>query len=259
METPLVLDMEDMKALAAAGPDHPVLNVDLAIEHALTHRLDLLNTMDQVEDTRRRVLIAENGLAPDLDFTFQYDLVSVRENDPLSIDFEPNRWSAGLDLNLPLQRIEERNQYRQSIIDLERQKRTQAFQEDSIKGDVRQSYRRLNQAKDTYEIQKVSLVLADKRVESTDLLLQAGRAQTRDFLDAQNARLSAQNALAAAIVEHTIARLNFLLDIEALEVTQRGLIELIEEENALIRSLQARSDDPSKGPENDDEPEETEE
>jgi outer membrane protein TolC len=127
-----------------------------------------------------------------------------------------------------LDRKQERNAFREAFIDLERQKRSLDLLEDSIKQEVRQSYRSLNQARETFEIQKLALELALKRVESTDILVQAGRADTRDFLESQEDLLSAQNALTSAVVEHTIARLNFLLDIESLDVDEQGLIQDLE-------------------------------
>ena len=45
---------------------------------------------------------------------------------------------------------------------------------------VRQAYRKLDEEAERYRIQKKSLELAQRRVKSTELLLDAGRAAARD-------------------------------------------------------------------------------
>ncbi|MBN1422113.1 MAG: TolC family protein, partial [Planctomycetes bacterium] len=130
---------------------------------------------------------------------------------------------AYLDLELPLDRKAERNAYRSSLIALEREKRSYREDEDSIKLAVMRAQRRLAQARRTYQIQELSLRLQERRVESTDLLLQAGRAETRDLLESQNDLLRAQNSLTQALVDYTIARLEFFRDIGVLRIGESGM------------------------------------
>ena len=60
-------------------------------------------------------------------------------------------------------------------------------------------------------------------MRSTNLFLQAGRAAIRDLLEAQEALVSAQNALTSAIVNYRIAELNLQRDLGTLEVGGDGL------------------------------------
>ena len=57
------------------------------------------------------------------------------------------------------------------------------------------------------------------------LLWEAGRANTRDLLESQDALLLAENSLTAALVDHTIAKLNFFRDIGVLQVRPDGMWE----------------------------------
>ncbi|MCS7180780.1 MAG: TolC family protein, partial [bacterium] len=75
----------------------------------------------------------------------------------------------------------------------------------------------------SYNIQLTSLKLAERRVESTDLLLQAGRATTRDLLEAQEAYLTAKNSLINSIANFILEYLNFLYATEKLEVDENGI------------------------------------
>ena len=88
---------------------------------------------------------------------------------------------------------------------------------------VRQAYRLLQQAAEQYKIRKNSLALAQNRVSSMSLLIEAGRATTRDLLDAQDALLAAQDDVTSAIVQHMIAKLTFFKDIGVLTVRPDGM------------------------------------
>ena len=55
------------------------------------------------------------------------------------------------------------------------------------------------------------------------LLLKSGRAVIRDMLDAQDALLSAQNALTAALISHLNAKLSFYRDVGILQVKPDGM------------------------------------
>jgi outer membrane protein TolC len=96
---------------------------------------------------------------------------------------------------------------------------------------VRNAYRGLIEAARRYVIQVNSLELARERVNSTTMLLAAGRAQARDLLDAQDSLLSAQNDTTSTLVDYMIARLNFYRDTEILQIKPDGLWVSVEKEN----------------------------
>ena len=95
--------------------------------------------------------------------------------------------------------------------------------EDSIKLQIRNALRKLKAAREGLVTQLTAVTLAEKRVRSTDLFLQAGRAQIRDVLDSQEDLLSAQNALTAAIVNYRIAELELQRDMGVLQIDDRGM------------------------------------
>ncbi|MDF1703045.1 MAG: TolC family protein, partial [Planctomycetota bacterium] len=88
--------------------------------------------------------------------------------------------------------------------------------------EVRAAYRTLAETQRSYEIQEESARLAERRVESTQLLLELGRARTRDRLEAETARLTARNAVTAALVDHALARLALERDVGTLRVDAQG-------------------------------------
>jgi len=219
------VDPNELEALRKMEVMEPDYTLDAAVETALSRRLDLANSTDVVEDAARKVLVAQNGLGADLDLVAGAAAGSGARTDFTRVDFGEGRYTVGVEGALPLDRKGERNVYRQSLIALEQQRREHENDVDTVKLEVREAYRQLEREAESYRIQKNSLTLANKRVESTSLLLQAGRVTTRDLLESQDALLQAQNDLTAALVAHTIAKLNFFRDIGLLRVQPDGMWE----------------------------------
>ncbi len=215
----LALDDGALKELSSAA----LLPVDIGEEQgyelAASHRLDLLNEIDRFEDAKRKVHVSRDRLRPGLLFTANAAL----NND--GVNYAKFVWnkstaSAGLQLDLPFDRVSERNIYRTSLISFERELRALGIALDTMRESVRSGLRSLDAVMQNYEIQKSALKLADIRVDSANLLLQAGRAQIRDQLEAQTAQVQAQNAVTQALVDYLAARLKLLIDLGALDVDQ---------------------------------------
>lgn len=217
------LDQNELKALEAIGITEPNFTAADAIETALVSRLDLANSADFVDDTARKVMLAADGLGTQVELSAGLEVASKEKTDFTRLQFHEGLYNLGIDSDLPLDRKAERNAWRSALITLSRQQRQYEQDIEDVKLAVRQAFRRLNEAAERYRIQKISLKLAARRVESTTLFLQAGQAQTRDLLEAQDALLLAENNLTAALVDHTIAKLSFYRDIGLLMVRPDGM------------------------------------
>ena len=203
------------------------ISPEKAVSIALDRRLDLRTVLDQVQDAQRQVVVAADALRAGLTLTGTGQFgarrgVSSAGSDNAQLRPEKGIYTAGLLLDLPLERTAERNAYRNSFIALERATRDAQELEDQVKLEVRDALRGLLQARESYMIQAQAVALALRRVASTDLFLQAGRAQIRDVLEAQEALVSAQNALTAAIVKYRVAELELQRDMGVLEVDEKG-------------------------------------
>ena len=222
----IVLDSNELATLVAAGVSEPNYLLDDAVQTALAHRLDLATSRDSVEDANRRVAVAAEALQAELNLVGSASVPSTPDTKAAKMQFNKGTYSAGVEVDLPFERFAERNAYRRSLINLIQAQRSYTQAIDEVKLDVRDSYRTLQESAALYVIQQHSLELAQTRVESVSMLLQAGRAQTRDLLDAQQSLLDAQNGLTAAIVNHAIAKLNFFTNTDILQVRPNGLWEL---------------------------------
>jgi len=219
------LDQNELRALQEAGITEPDYTLDAAVETALLQRLDFANSADSIDDALRKVMVAADDLGPELDLIGTASVDSTEETNFDRLRFHEGNYSLGLSGDLPLDRKVERNAYREALIALEQGQRKYENDKDEVKLDVRQAYRQLQEAAERYRIQRNSLDLAEKRVESTTLLLEAGRLTTRDLLEAQDALLDAQNSLTGALVDHAIAKLNFFRDVGILKVRPDGMWE----------------------------------
>jgi outer membrane protein TolC len=219
------LDPNELEALKEAGISEPNYTPEVAIETALARRLDLANSADMVDDTERKVMVAANNLGAELNLTGSASVGSTESTKFTRLQFHNGTYGMGLEADLPFDRKAERNAYREALIAFTQQQRTYQNDIDQVKLEVRNAYRRLREQAEAYRIQKSSLELAQKRVESNEMLLDAGRITVRLLLDSQNALLEAQNNYTSALVNHTVTKLNFFSDIGVLQVRPDGMWE----------------------------------
>jgi len=73
------------------------------------------------------------------------------------------------------------------------------------------------------KLQSEAASVATERYRKTSLLMQYGRASSRRVLDAQDSLFEAQNEAIKALVNYTIATLNFYRDTGVLKVRPDGM------------------------------------
>ena len=207
-------------------PD-PDISLDEAMRRGLDYRLDLQNSRDRVLDSRRGVSNARNDVLPDLDVNARVGLPTDPDVDEGGLDYDPDEltYSAGIMLNLPLDRLEEKLRVRQSIIQLEQQIRSYERDRDNVVIDSRASVRGV-------ELARLQLTLAERQVE-TNRRRQRGQeldpdnVTPQERVDTQNALLSAENARDQAEADLRVAILNYLLNTGQMRVTETGAISPI--------------------------------
>ncbi|AQT67883.1 type I secretion outer membrane protein, TolC family [Anaerohalosphaera lusitana] len=213
----------DADQLAAISTEESVTFTEAqAISAAMELRLDLANARDRVEDARRKVVVAADAVRAELNIAAggqagTESLAGLSSEELVSV---------GLELDLPLDRTDEKAAWRASLITLNQQKRAQAELEDVIAAQVRQAYRDMVEAGQLYSTQVESLELADERFEHTSMLQQYDRASTRDVLDAQEDYLDAQDRATEARVQFLLAKLRFYRDAGVMQIRPDGMWQL---------------------------------
>lgn len=212
------------------GDDAGPMEIDeaRAIRLALENRLDLRAASGAVYDAQRKVVVAADGLRAELTLLGFANMGERRSIESATsrnatYRFDKGYYSALLSLDLPFERTPERNAYRERFIDLERVVRDFQALEDQIKLDIKDELRVLLTSRETLKIQAKAVVVARKRVKSSTLFLEAGRAQIRDLLEAQEALFTAKNALTSAAISYRIAELRIRSDMGLLEAGEDTL------------------------------------
>ena len=200
--------------------------VDRAIALAVENRLDFRSNIDRIEDAQRQVLIAEDALRAEVTLGGRASAgegANAGSDDNGEFNLGEAVFGSTLSIDLPFERTAERNAYRGSLIQLEGAVRAYQAAEDALKESVRAAIRSLRETREQLKIQYLAVSLAERRVRNNDLLLQAGRAEMRDVLEAQAALLSAQNALFSAIRSYRVRELELQKELGLLEVTIDGV------------------------------------
>ncbi|MFT5050453.1 MAG: outer membrane protein TolC [Chlamydiales bacterium] len=240
----------ELQRLVDQGLEPASHDSDEVIATALQNRPDFMTAVDTVVDGERRSRVVADALRMGFDLTSSISGDS-EAGEPLKYNFKDVQWSLGLSLDLPVNRLPERNAYRAALITWQRSTRNAQLLSDQISVDLRNELRDLDARRESYEIQINAVKLAQQRVESTQLNQKAGRASTRDLLEAQSALVSSQNAQTRALIDFTLARLQLALDMGLLRVHEDGLRladpELIESESPAIASEPQPDPSPEEG------------
>jgi outer membrane protein TolC len=209
-EESYVAALDDFKVLVGMPVEQPFdivlvqLQVNIprvdeknALGEALRFRLDLQTARDQLEDAHRGVKNAENGLLPELNLDAG---ASTGDTAPGEIHFGPDvaSYSAGLTMNIPLDQLTQRNNYRKALIKVDQANRSLNQLNDQIISDVRQAIRSIQLAETNYQIQLRGIALAEKRLDYSNELLRQGKTNARDIVESQQSLLDSQDQASRA-------------------------------------------------------------
>ena len=215
----LKLDDRELKKLVDTGLHQPNLNAKQAFQIALTNRLPLFNSVDQFDDAKRDVVIAADQLKTTANIIASASLAS-NGNSFDSFDLDNLNTQVGLELNLPINRVTERNNYRRALINFQVSIRSLSLTYDNLNNLIIRHIRELEQFKQSYNIQLNAVKLAENRVEANRLRLQAGTVIFRRLSESQDALIQAQNAVTNALINYQDARLDFYNDIGTIDTTK---------------------------------------
>jgi outer membrane protein TolC len=212
----------------------PDLDANGAVRTARAYRLDLQTARDRIDDAKRAIDNARNGLLPGLDLTASGTTTNGARDPARQLDSRNLTYSAGVTLDIPVDRLPERNLYRRALIQYERAVRALEGLQDTVTSSVLQDIRAIRSAQQDLRIQEESIELAERRLDLASELLRAGnaggagavrRGDARDVVEAQQDLLSAQDQYEQARADLQVQVLQFLQDIGSLRVDpEAGLI-----------------------------------
>ena len=190
--------------------DAPSITPDAAVRIALQLRLEIQTDRDRIEDLRRQVDLAKNGLLSDLDLSGSILFPLEDPGSNLGFDLSPDEVSFGVGLkySAALDRVIEKYQVRQSQIKLEQGIRTFQNNRDKIAIEVRSRVRAIERSQFSFLLQERNVDIARNRLSSIEAA--PDRASTRDRTEAVNALRRAEDQRDRSARDLQVAILQYL-------------------------------------------------
>ncbi len=199
-----------------------------------------MNVRGQVVDSWRQLAIYANALLGTFTVQYQLNLNSpLNTAQPLNLGGSGNANQLILNTELPITRIQQRNNYRASLIAFQRQRRALQEAEDLTVQTVNGELYLLREYAEAYRLQQRQLELAYLTIDSSLESLQAPVAptvagQTRSTQDgpaaltsqllaAQRSLPTAQNGLLTVWTNYLDQRLQLYRDLELMPLDARGV------------------------------------
>lgn len=236
--TDLSAEMAELSLVQArAKLDAVTLNeVNIDPREAFTiardQRPDLRNARAGLVDSWRLVEFNANALQAGLDLVFNGDLGTARNN-PVSFNGDAGRLQVGMRFDAPLTRVQERNLYRQSLIEYQQARRSYMLSEDQIYRGLRLTLRTIELNKLNFELRRGAVLIAIDQVDLTRLRLTQpprpgetsilGNTTARDLVDSLAQLLNVQNQFLSVWVNFEVQRLNLDFDMGTMQIDSRGI------------------------------------
>ncbi|HEU5117809.1 MAG TPA: hypothetical protein VFT74_14375, partial [Isosphaeraceae bacterium] len=196
---------------------------------ALENRLDLMNQRAGLYDAWRQIAVSANALLPIFNVTLSNSIATpATTTNPFAFVDQAKQFQLQFNAELPLVRVNERNQFRSNLIAYQRQRRILMQYEDSIKFTVRSEVRALIQLMETYQIAQQNLILSlrqrDQSLQQIIAPPDAGAAggganvanqatQTLNYIQSINSVVTQLNSLVQQWVSYQSARLALYRDL----------------------------------------------
>jgi hypothetical protein len=202
---------------------------------ARTNRLDWMNNRSAFVDQWRLIALNANRLEAILNVQLDGDVGTFGDN-PVRFNAATGTLRARLIFDAPLNRVAERNLYRESLISYQRARRNYINYIDTVAFSLRSRLRDLKRLEENLEIQRQSLVIAIRRVDRTLQELNApftpaapGAAQTQlspvlatNLLRALSDFRSTQDNFTSVYFAYEASRLNLLFALGVMKVDDNG-------------------------------------
>ncbi len=201
-----------------------------AVEIARKNRLDWMNARASLVDSWRAIEVVADDLESSLDVVFSGD-VQNRNDSPLSLNSSTGRLRAGLQWDSPITRLQERNRYRQVLIEYQQAKRSYYQFEDNIWLTLRSQLRNIRLQQINFELQRYAVRIAAQQITINEDIRQineslnqaAGPTAARDQVSALQDLLNSQNTFLGVWVFYEAQRRNLDQDLGTMQVDGEGL------------------------------------
>jgi hypothetical protein len=201
-----------------------------AVEVARANRLDWMNSRAALVDSWRAIEVVADSLESSLDLVFSGDIQNANDN-PFSLKAKTGRLRAGFQWDSPLTRLQERNSYRQVLIEYQQAKRNYYRFEDGVWQTLRSQLRNIRYNQYNFELQRYAVRIAAQQITINEdlrqiretLSLASGPTAARDSVSALQDLLTAQNTFLGVWVFYESQRRNLDQDLGTIRVDNENI------------------------------------
>jgi outer membrane protein len=180
------------------------------------------NTQDQLEDSKRALLIAHDQTLPQADLAGSWQLARGADGPFDNFDNNSERWQAGLTMSIPLDRTSIDATYHKNVVAYVQAERSFQLSRDTLVREARAQLVSVRQAQFRLTAQKNAVEQAQSALKLLRFQYERGLVTNRDVIDAQSNFIRAQNSYLRAAVDHKVACLRLRQFEGTLETDEKG-------------------------------------
>ena len=207
------------------------IEASLALEVARSNRLDWMNARAALVDAWRLIEFNADDLEGFLNLVVSGDVINTGNN-PFRLGANSGRLRLGVEFDAPFTRLQERNIYREALIDYQRARRNYYRYEDGIAQSLRAILRQVNLNKINFELRRRALRVAVEQVRLARLELlrppanetdRLGPTTAQNLINALNSLRNGQDAFLNVWVDYEIQRKLLDLSMGTMQLNNDGV------------------------------------
>jgi hypothetical protein len=205
------------------------MQADWALDVARRYRRDWMNQRANLVDRWRRLQFQADQLQAGLDVFFNGSIQNVNDN---VFSLRPNTGplQVGVQFDAPITRLQERNAYRQSLLEYQQARRSYYNFEDAIAQGLRSQLRQLTSFQINFELNRLAVIEAARQVmlntfinQETQRLGTVRATGGRDDTQAIQDLLNAQNNFMLIFISYEVQRLQLDFSLGTMQLDNEGL------------------------------------
>jgi hypothetical protein len=229
-----LIELQLLQAVARAEAIE-VNEVDVRADHALEvarrYRRDWMNRRAQLVDSWRRLQFNADQLQAQLDVFLTGTMNNVNDSDnPFNLRANTGTLRAGVQFDTPLNRMSERNSYRQALIEYQQARRNFYNFEDTVSQALRGYLRQITAFQINFETNRLAVIEAARQVMLNTFIDQENQrtattrvTAARDAVQGLTDLNNAQNKFMLTFITYEISRLQLDFNMGTMQLDNEGL------------------------------------
>jgi outer membrane protein len=212
-------DLVEPKTVELAVPEGEEEEpVEMLVQRALDHRLELKEARDRVSDARRTASLARQNLLPQVDLNLGVTQLGFGRSFGDTWRGADRQVQFFVSASYPFQRATEKANRAVSEIQVQARERGVQQLELEVEREVYRAHRELDRIRKSVEVQEQAVEVAAQQRRLAVLRYQRGLASNFDVVDAESSYVVSRSALVGLLTSYAVARLELRRVIGTLSV-----------------------------------------